>query len=140
MTALAPLAPLIGALFTVFACYALGSLFLARLRVSLLRAEKPPLAFVTGAALLHLLIFAILTLHVAYVPVLIAVHGAIVAAALWTGDACLPSTTQIATRRVNFVSAIRVSFFLIAGTFTVVYIFCAWAPEISPDGSSYHLP
>jgi hypothetical protein len=141
MTALGPpLAPWVGALFTVFTCYALGSLFLARLRVSLLRAEKPPLAFVTGAALLHLVIFAILTLHVAYVPVLIAVLGAIVAAALYTGDLRLPSNTPSAPPRATLIDAVRVIFFLIAGTFTFVYIFCAWAPEISPDGSSYHLP
>ena len=28
---------------------------------------------------------------------------------------------------------------LLFGAFTIQYFFHAWAPEISPDGSSYHL-
>ena len=134
------LAPLIGALFTVLACYALGSLFLARLRITLLRAEKPPLAFVTGAALLHLVIFAILTTHVAYVPVLLVVLGALIITAVWTGAARLPANIDGSPHHNRLAIAIRVLFFAIAGTFAVVYFFCAWAPEISPDGTSYHLP
>ena len=35
--------------------------------------------------------------------------------------------------------AIRYLFGIIAAAFTVLYLFNAWAPEISPDGSSYHL-
>ena len=35
--------------------------------------------------------------------------------------------------------AVRYLFGVIAAVFTVLYLFNAWAPEISPDGSSYHL-
>jgi hypothetical protein len=35
---------------------------------------------------------------------------------------------------------VRGLYFAAAATFTVVYFINAWAPEISPDGSSYHLP
>ena len=48
------LAALAGAAITVAACYALGSVMAARLGARLRRVEKFPLAFVLGAALLHL--------------------------------------------------------------------------------------
>ncbi len=133
------LAPLIGAFLTIVATYALGSLFLARLRITLLCAEKAPLAFVSGAALLHLLVFVILTLHVAYVSVLAGMLFAILAAALWTGHGSLPARTDI-PKSTSLIRTIHIVFAAIATTFTVVYIFCAWAPEISPDGTAYHLP
>ena len=52
------LAALAGATFTVAACYGLGSILAARLGARLRRYEKFPLAFVLGAAILHLAIFA----------------------------------------------------------------------------------
>ena len=63
------LAALFGAVFTVAACYAAGALVLDRLRANLRRFEQIPLAFVMGAACLHLVMFAIFASHVAYKPV-----------------------------------------------------------------------
>lgn len=137
---MAALAPPIGALFTVAACYSLGSLLLARLRLTLRRAEKPPLAFTLGAATLHLLIFAILALHIAYTPVLVSVLGVIITGAVWTGDWRLPERAVEAKRDSWLAQIIHVFFFGAAGAFTVLYFVYAWAPEISPDGSTYHLP
>ncbi len=132
------LAALAGAAFTVAACYGLGSLLAARLGARLRRDEKFPLAFVLGAAVLHLAIFAVMALHIAYRPVLIALLAACVAAALVTGDWRLPAAED-AERERSLPCAIRYLFGVIAAAFTVLYLFNAWAPEISPDGSSYHL-
>ena len=141
MTSLAPIcAPWVGALLTVAACYSLGSVFVGRLRITLLGAEKLPLAFVTGAALLHLVVFAILALHVAYAPIFLALMAILIVAALWTGEWRWPARIPKSNNGNRLVLAIRFLFFAIAATFAVVYIFCAWAPEISPDGTSYHLP
>jgi hypothetical protein len=130
------LAALAGAAFTVAACYGLGAIVAARLGARLRRDEKFPLAFILGAALLHLAIFAVMALHIAYKPVLLALLAACIAAAVVTGDWRLPAAMPGQT---PLPRAIRYLFGAIAGAFTVLYLFNAWAPEISPDGSSYHL-
>jgi hypothetical protein len=132
------LAALAGAAFTVAACYGLGAMLTGRLGARLRRDEKFPLAFVLGAAVLHLAIFAVMALHIAYRPVLTALLAACVAAALVTGDWRLPPS-QAAPRETPLPRAIGYLFSLIAAAFTVLYLFNAWAPEISPDGSGYHL-
>jgi F5/8 type C domain len=131
------LAALAGAAFTVAACYALGAMLVARLGARLRRDEKFPLAFVLGAAVLHLAIFAVMALKMVYKPVLIALLSGCVAAALATGDWRLPAADD--GERNRLPPAIRYLFGIIAAAFTVLYLFNAWAPEISPDGSSYHL-
>src|ERR1700722_12740591 len=68
-TEMKALAALAGAAFTVAACYALGSVIAARLGAPLRRGEKFPLALVLGAAVLHLTVFAVLALKIAYKPV-----------------------------------------------------------------------
>ena len=130
------LAALAGAAFTVAACYGVGAIFTARLGARLRRDEKFPLAFVLGASILHLAIFAILALHIAYRPVLIALLGACIGAAIVTGDWRLPVNRAAPNALPR---TIRYLFGAIAAAFTVLYLFNAWAPEISPDGSSYHL-
>ena len=132
------LAALAGAAFTVAACYGLGAIMAARLGARLRRDEQFPLTFVLGAAILHLAIFAVMALHIAYRPVLIALLVACVAAALVTGAWRLPAN-QAAPCGTPLPRAIRYLFGVIAAAFTVLYLFNAWAPEISPDGSSYHL-
>jgi hypothetical protein len=131
------LAALAGAAFTVAACYGLGSMLVARLGVRLRRDEKFPLTFVLGAAILHLAIFAVMAVHIAYRPVLIALLAACIVAALVTGDWRLPATDTV--RETPLPRVIRYLFGAITAAFTVLYLFNAWAPEISPDGSGYHL-
>src|SRR5262249_8025659 len=82
---LTALAALLGAVFTVAACYACGELALARLGMALRREEKCPLAFLLGASFLHLAVLAILALKIAYPTVLVGLLAAPVAAALLTG-------------------------------------------------------
>jgi hypothetical protein len=132
------LAALAGAALTVASCYALGSVMAARLGVRLRRGEKFPLAFVLGAALLHLAVFAILTLKIAYKPVLWLLLAACLAVALRTGDWRWPAP-DAAPPETALPRGFRYLFGVIAAAFTVLYFFNAWAPEISPDGASYHL-
>ena len=135
------LAALAGAASTVAACYGLGAMLAARLGARLRRDEKFPLAFVLGAAALHLAIFGVMALHIAYRPVLIALLATCIAGALVTGDWRLPASELPGNRagETPLPHAIRYLFGVIAAAFTVLYLFNAWAPEISPDGSSYHL-
>jgi len=132
------LAALAGAAFTVAACYGLGAILAARLGARLRRNEKLPLAFVLGAAVFHLAIFAVMALKIAYKPVLIAMLAACVAAALATGDWRLPAAEDAEPYR-PLSRGTRYLFGILAAAFTMVYLFNAWAPEISPDGSGYHL-
>jgi hypothetical protein len=137
------LLPLIGALLAVCACYSLGSLLLAWLGIALPSREKLPLAFTLGAAVLHLAMFAVLALHIAYVSVLVTILAAIIAAALLTGTWRAPADSGPSPRSSPqswLTRTIRFLLLAAAALYTILYFFNAWAPEISPDGASYHLP
>ena len=131
-------AALFGAGFTVAACYAAGSLLVDQLRATLRQDERIPLAFILGAACLHLAIFTVLALHIAYWPVLAAVLAVTIIAAIVTGawrGVHTASGKPVAALSKN----LRMVFGWCAGVFAVVYLVNAWAPEASPDGASYHL-
>ena len=132
------LAALFGAGFTVAACYAAGSLLIDRLQVKLRRDERIPLAFVLGAACLHLVIFGLLAVHIAYWPVLAAALAAILALAAWTG-AWRGLRTENGKPVPPLSKTLRAIFGLCAGAFSILYLVNAWAPEVSPDGGGYHL-
>jgi hypothetical protein len=117
-------AALAGALVTVLACYAMGALLIDRLGAQLSRSERFPLAFLVGAACLHLAIFALLTLKIAYWPVVVGLLLVMIGFGL----------SRRKKGRVSFDPAT-----LLFAPFTVYYFFHAWAPEFSPDGSGYHL-
>ena len=125
-------AALFGAGFTVAACYAAGTLVIDRLGAALRRDERIPLAFVLGAACLHLVIFAILALHIAYWPVLVCVLAGIIGVSL-------RGTAQHSNPAPPLSWPLRVVFGLCAGAFSILYLMNAWAPEVSPDGGGYHL-
>ncbi len=131
-------AALFGAGFTVAACYAAGSLLIDRLQVALRRDERIPLAFVVGAACLHLAVFAILALHIGYWPVLAALLAGTVAAAMWTG-AWRGVRTEPGKPVAPLSKTLLAVFGSCAGVFAIVYFVNAWAPETSPDGAGYHL-
>ncbi len=128
------LAALLGAALTVAACYAAGTLALERLGANLHRPERFPLAFVLGASCVHLAVFAVMALKLAYWPVLAAIPAAVIAAALWTG-----TWANRGERSAPVSRALKVLFGVLFGAFTVLYLSNAWAPEMSPDGSGYHL-
>jgi hypothetical protein len=131
-------AALFGAGFTVAACYAAGSLLIDQLRATLRQDERIPLAFILGAACLHLAIFAILALHIAYWPVLAGLLAATILAAIVTG-AWRGAHTSIGKPVAPLSNSLRMVFGWCAGIFAVVYLVNAWAPEVSPDGAGYHL-
>jgi hypothetical protein len=128
------LAALLGAALTAAACYAAGAVLIDRLGLTLRRFERVPLAFTLGAACLHLAVFAILTVHLAYWPVLTALLlgsiGGAVAKGSWKlgGEPGEPLSVNL--KRICIPSF---------GIFILLYFFHAWAPEMSPDGSGYHL-
>src|SRR5690349_24857410 len=80
------LAALLGAAATIAASYAAGVLLIDRLRIPLHRPERAPLAFTLGASCLHLAVFAILALKIAYWPVLVALLAAVTGVAVWKGS------------------------------------------------------
>ncbi len=117
---------LLGAALTSVACYALGVWLIALVGAKLDRRERIPLAFILGAACLHLAVFATLALHIAYWPV---VMGVVVAAMC-----CRPKDLLDKKTKQTFSPALL--FFV---PFVVLAFFHAWAPESSPDGAGYHL-
>jgi predicted lysophospholipase L1 biosynthesis ABC-type transport system permease subunit len=131
-------AALFGAGFTVAACYAAGSLLIDQLRASLRQDERIPLAFILGAACLHLAIFAVLALRIAYWPVLAGLLAAAILAAIVTG-AWRGAHTAIGKPVAPLSNSLRMVFGWCAGIYAVVYLVNAWAPEVSPDGAGYHL-
>ena len=81
------LAALFAAVFTVAACWGAGTLLIERIGAKLARAEKFPLAFLLGASLVHLFVFAAMALHVAYKPVWVIAFTALIIAAAWRSAA-----------------------------------------------------
>ena len=128
------LAALLGAALTAAACYAAGAMLIDRLGITLRRFERVPLAFTLGAACLHLAVFAILTLQIAYWPVLTVLLLSVIASAVATGSWRLRGEPE----EPLSLNLKRVCIPLF-GIFTLLYFFHAWAPENSPDGSGYHL-
>ena len=128
------LSALLGAALTVAACYAAGAMLIDRLKIALYRFERLPLAFTLGAACVHLAVFAILALQIAYWPVFVALLVGLIAGALATGSWRLKGEPG-----EPLSQGLKRTCILLFGIFTLLYFFHAWAPEISPDGSGYHL-
>jgi hypothetical protein len=125
---------LLGAAATVAACYATGALVVNWARAPLTRPERFPLSFVLGASVLHLIVFAMLALKIAYRPAVVAMLAVPIAWAAWKGSWKLQGEAVEPLSR-----ALKVFCGAIFTAFTILYFFHAWAPESSPDGSSYHL-
>src|SRR5450432_3015908 len=78
---MAPVLIVAGALLTVLAAHALGSLLASRLRLPLLKQERPGVNFILGSACLSLLVFMLCATHLYYRGVILALAlGAI----LWS--------------------------------------------------------
>src|SRR5580658_4224431 len=125
---------LLGAAATVAGCYAAGALLVDWAKAPLKRIERFPLSFVLGASILHLIIFGVLALKIAYRPLVVGVMAVPIAWAVWKGSWKLQGDAVEPLSR-----ALKTFYGTIFTAFTVIYFFHAWAPESSPDGSSYHL-
>ncbi len=125
---------LFGAAFTVAISIAMGSLLLRRLRVTLHRLEAVLFAFVGGSACLSLATFLLCLVHQATGPVFLSGGLAVILWAAWDARGKprrmpLPSMPPV---WAGLFSLILTAFFL-------AYFFNALAPEVSADGSGYHL-
>jgi hypothetical protein len=125
---------LLGALLTVAAMLSLGGLVLRALRLRFRRQEERLFAFVTGAALLSLVVFALGSVGAARKGVFYTVGFVLVALGarfrVWRpdGDALAP-----------LARGWRLLFWPLFVVFGFIYFVQAMAPEVSPDGVSYHL-
>jgi len=127
---------LLAAAFTAGACVAAGKLLLRALGLRFTRAETYLFAFLTGAACWSALVFSLAAAHLARRNVFLAAGALVLLAALrWGRVPALPPDPS----RPRLPLVWKACFGVIFGAFTVLYFFNALAPEISPDGSTYHL-
>ena len=120
---------LMGAAFTLLACFALGHATLAWLRVSVSRTEAWAMSLLVGAALFSTVILAVGLAGGARRPVLFAV-GLLALVSPWFAPALVKFGTRASFSWV--ISALMAAY-------GFVYLMHAWAPEISPDGMAYHV-
>ncbi len=132
---LATLSILLGWLLTVSACYAAGLLLLGFLKPVLYREEQHFFRFVTGAACFSLLVFLLTAAHLAYAPLFAGVETALIALAIWQK---VKDRDQIVPLP-DFSFIWKLLFWAPVFVFGIYYFVHALAPEISPDGSTYHL-
>ena len=125
---------LFGAGFTVAVSLALGALLVARLRLTLYRWEAALIGFVAGAGCLSFLTAILCTLHIARKGVFQWGGLAVIALALWQAKGG-PRRKSLPAVPLTWITA----FCLIFSAFFIYYFFNALAPEVSPDGSGYHL-
>jgi hypothetical protein len=116
---LQPLAILFGAAFTAATAYSLGAVLLRS------ACADPAVRFVSGGAVLSVLIFAACALNLVYPATFLLIGAASILAARheWR----IPARPKLT----------RWSFLFLP--YFVLYFFNAMAPEISYDGSRYHL-
>jgi hypothetical protein len=127
---------LFGASLTSATSLALGLILFRGLRLRLQRGEERLLAFVTGSALLSAIVFALCCLHMVYKGVFLAVAIAAIGWAIRIRAFRSPPEEALPPipRRWRWLLGV------VFGVFTVLYFFNAMAPEMSPDGTAYHLP
>lgn len=126
---------LFGAALAIASSYAIGFVLFERLRLRLHREEHRWLAFVCGASLLHLIIFAIMTAQVARKGVFLCTGLAIIGYA-WLRGAFRKSDLPSFPPLQGFW---RVAWIAVFAAYAFLYVSNAMAPEMSPDGSAYHL-
>jgi hypothetical protein len=120
---------LLAAVFTIAVSWALGLLLFRRLGITLHRTEHDLLSCLTGAALLSLAVFLLCAARLAY-PWLFLVLGA----PLLLVRRATPASHFPALPRFW-----KILFALAFGFYALLYLSNSLAPEISPDGSTYHL-
>ncbi len=122
-----PIAILFGAAFTCAVSFALGGLLLRD------GCRDPGVRFVSGAAVLSLLVCALCSLGVVYPLVFLAVGLAAI------GIAVRVERVQGDPRKPGGLPHMRWLWAIVFGLYAVLYLSNAMAPEVSPDGAGYHL-
>jgi hypothetical protein len=126
---------LFGAGFTAGVSLALGSLLLRWLRIRLYRTEATIFAFVVGSGILSLLVTLLCVAQVARKGVFLWGGIVAIAVALWQARVNRIERRTLPAVRLDWL----VPCILVFGAFFVYYFINAMAPEVSPDGSGYHL-
>jgi len=125
---------LFGAAFTAATSIAIGAVALRRAGVKLHFGEGLPLSFITGSAVLSLTVFGLLAAHLAYPAVFLALGAAAIVYSWRTGALRSPE------HRFEPLSRFWSWLFIVGfACFTALYLVVAMAPEMSPDGMTYHL-
>ncbi|MEO7649795.1 MAG: hypothetical protein ABIZ80_04960 [Bryobacteraceae bacterium] len=124
---------LFGAAFTVAVSTAFGKLLFGRWKLPVYREEHHLFAFVTGSACLSLLTFLLCAAHVARKSVFLWTGIAILAAAWWKRDRTARDPLPPLPAFWKWLFAVVFSWY------GVYYLAHAMAPELSPDGTTYHL-
>ena len=122
-----------GAIFTAASSWALGALFFRGLKIRLAAWEKGLLAGVCGAALLSTFLFVLCSLRIAYVPVFLGFGVAAIGANYRLGRG------PAAGRLSGLARPWEIALALVLTVYGLVYLSRSFAPEISPDGATYHL-
>lgn len=125
---------LFGAGITVASAWALGRVALRRLGIRLHREEEHVIGLVLGSALLSLAIFALAAARLVYDATLVALAAGALALA-WRSGAMRSSPETLPAVPRGWMAA----FVAVYTPFAVIALMHAMAPEISPDGSSYHI-
>jgi len=122
---------LFGAGFTVAVCLAAGLLLIRALRVQFDRAEQVLFGFVAGAASVSTVVCGLCAAQLVGRGILLAVGLALIAAAVrWRPRSGVIRKSLPKSKCIYFV---------VLGSLFLLYFFIALAPEVSPDGSGYHL-
>ena len=131
----ASIAPiLLGAILTILTAWCLGRLLLRTLAIEFFRFEEDLFAILSGSACLSAIVFAMCSLHLARKGAFTILSAAVLAAAAWR------KVLRQAPKKLPRLPRIWLALFLIPfAIYTVLYFVNALAPEMSPDGSAYHL-
>ena len=149
------LSPILGALVTVLAALAFGLLVFHKLGIALRGLERYTLAFLTGSACLSLVTLLMAALHLARKGAFYALAAALVTLA-WRVSSSMPRKRKLAgafraaTARERLLRVFQCAspvvppwsfglFLVLTVPFAVRCLVYAWAPEVSADGSTYHL-
>ena len=122
------LAILLGAALALGGAYAWGVILLRRL------AAPPEIVLAMGAAFESLLVFLLLVLHLAWKPAFLVVGLAPLALLPFLSRAKLRDVAVEPLSRNG-----RIAAWVIFAAYGIWYLVNAMAPEISPDGITYHL-
>ncbi len=119
---------------TYATCLCTGITLLRALRLELARSEERFFGFLTGAGVLSLLVFALAAVHLAY-------KGVFLTLGLLAFGLCYASARRGGAKPVLPLvpSRWRVLFWCGYIAYLMVYLPTAMAPEVSPDGVSYHV-
>ena len=125
---------LLGWLVTVTGAYALGRMLWSRLDIPCTREESISFSFLLGAAAYSLVIFFLGIFHLYYRGIFLGLPALLLVAAWRMGALTLPGE-----RFAPLPRWLRWSVGVVGGLFGLLYLSNALAPEVSPDGSTYHL-